>query len=125
MSLDPTKVRNELGNPSEEDLSDVMILDAWYEEGSFWSTCARCAEILYRRYAHQADYALMEYRESFSQRAKAWKDVSMELRLKASLEEGGLPSAGGIYSISKPPRGGLIRPSFRKNMLEVDEDGVH
>ncbi len=125
--MTPSKIRAELGNPDESDLSDVTIIDAFAEEVTFWGTAARCAEILARRYAHRADYGLMEYRESFSQRAKAWAEIAKDLRRKARMYGKSDPYAGGISVDDKKMRANDLSrtpPSFKRNMMEVDEDGI-
>lgn len=120
MSVSPDLVRLDLGKPSEEDLSDEEIQTFYADEGTLEGTLARCAEMLARKFAFQADYALMEYREAFSQKAAAWMKLASELREKArrvNPAKSSMPYAGGISKLDKqrqhdaPDR---VRPLFSR-----------
>ncbi len=120
MSISPDLVRLDLGKPSVDEISDAEIEAYYADEGTFEGTLARCAEMLARKFAFQADYALMEYRESFSQKAKAWNALAKDLREKARIAspaKGSMPYAGGVFKADKlrqhmnPDR---VRPMFSR-----------
>lgn len=94
LSPTPAEIREELGSPSTTELSDALLQRIINEERTYYGSAARAAEILYRKYALQADVDVEGYRERFSQIAEQWRQVAAELRRKAALY-GAQPYFGG------------------------------
>lgn len=89
------EVREELGSPSAEDISDLTLQRLIDEEKTLYGAAYRAAEILARKYAMKVDLAVGDYRESFSDIAKRWQEIAESLRRRAVLA-GKPPYAGGI-----------------------------
>src|SRR5690606_11183059 len=81
-------VREELGSPSHEDISDETLARLIEEEKTLYGAASRAAHILARKYAMQCDYARGNVRESLSQISKAWRELALELEKKAALYNG-------------------------------------
>jgi len=94
-TVTPALVREELGSPSTEDISDETLQRLIDEEKTLYGAAYRGAEILARKYAFKADIAIGDYRESFSQISKRWIELAECLRQKAVIA-GSRPYAGGI-----------------------------
>lgn len=94
-TLTPALVREELGSPSIDDISDETLQRLIDEEKTLHGAAYRGAEILARKYAFKADLAVGDYRESFSDISKRWQDLAEGFRRKAVVA-GGRPYAGGI-----------------------------
>lgn len=99
--VDVSMVREELGSPSQEDISDTTLTRLISEEKTLYGAAYRAALILARKYAFQPDYARGNYRESSSQISKAWQKLADDLKVKATLA-GSAPTIGGIGRRSKP-----------------------
>jgi len=113
-------VREELGSPSTDDLSDETIQRLIDEEGTLFGAAFRGAEILARKYAFKADLAVGDYREDFSAIAKRWQELAAELRRKVALY-GAKPYAGGISKSDKKrieSDTDRPEPDFRRGMWD-------
>lgn len=113
-------VREELGSPSEDDISNATLQRLIDEENTLFGAAYRAAEILSRKYAFKADLAVGDYRESFSDIARRWQEQAAELRRKAALY-GAKPYAGGISeSDKKQIESDTDRPEpdFRRGMWD-------
>jgi|SRR5690606_13270981 len=94
------EVREELGSPSTEDISDETLARLIDEEKTLYGAASRAAEILARKYAFKADLAVGDYRESFSDVAKRWQEIAESMKRKAAVM-GAKPYAGGISVADK------------------------
>lgn len=90
------EVREELGSPSTQDISDLTLQRLIEEEKTLYGAAYRAAEILARRYAFKTDLAVGDYRESFSDVAKRWQELAEALRHRAVMASTSKPYAGGI-----------------------------
>lgn len=96
MSVTPQQVREELGSPSTEDISDETLARLIEDEKTLFGAAYRAALIIARKYAFKADLAVGDYRESFSQIAERWQKLAEELCCKAAVHGGAPPYVGGI-----------------------------
>ena len=102
-TLTPDIVREELGSPSTDDISDETLERLIGEEGTLYGAAYRAAEILARKYAMKVDLAVGDYRESFSDIAKRWQELAESLKRRAVIAGAG-PYAGGISVADKLAR---------------------
>lgn len=106
------RVREELGSPSVDDLSDATIERLVDEEKSLFGAASRGAEILARRYAFRADVAIGDYRESFSNVSQRWIELAKELKVKAAA----YASARAIVGSASPTAD--AKPDFWRGMWD-------
>lgn len=106
--MDVSLLREELGSPSAEDISDATLLRLLEEESNFYMAAYRAAEILSRKYARMVDKSIGNYRENASQIYKAWKELAESFKRKAILSSSSLP-----YVANSDPK-----PAFKKGMFD-------
>jgi hypothetical protein len=106
--VDVSLLREELGSPSAEDISDATLLRLLEEESNFYMAAYRAAEILSRKYARMVDKSIGNYRENASQLYKAWKEVSKDMKKKAMLNSSSLPYVTDA----------VVEPAFKKGMFD-------
>jgi len=106
-------VREELGSPSHEDISDETLARLIEEEKTLYGAASRAAHILARKYAMQCDYARGNVRESLSQISKAWRELALELEKKAALYNGTASLRAYMSGIDKP-----YKPDFWRGMFD-------
>jgi len=122
MTLSADRVRLELGNPPEADISDDNIDTIISEEANnLFVVASRCAELLSLYYAQKPDIKLGDYSESFSQRAKHYSALAKTLKGKA-IAKTAKPYFGGT-SISDKERNkqdtDRPEPDFERGFMEV------
>ncbi len=102
-------VREELGSPSQEDISDATLARLLDEEGTLYGAAYRAALILARKYAFRPDFKRGNYSESTSQISESWSKLAEELKQKAVMS-GAMP----IMSRQVKKR----QPDFWKGMFD-------
>lgn len=110
MSISPNDIREELGSPSQDDISDETLQRLIDEEKTLYGAAYRAALIIARKYAFQTDYRRGNVQESLSQVSQAWHKLADELKVKAALYGGTGAFAGGTQ---KP-----VKPDFWKGMWD-------
>lgn len=106
-------VREELGSPSHEDISDATLARLIEEEKTLYGAASRAAYILARKYAMQCDYARGNVRESLSQISKAWRELAAELENKAAVYSGSAAIRSYAPGLNKP-----YKPDFWRGMFD-------
>lgn len=100
------EIRDELGSPTEEEISDSTLARLLEEEKTLHGAAYRAAEILARKYAGEADVSVGNYRESLSQVSKRWQELAEVLKRKAAMH-------GRPYAQPAQPK-----PDFWKGMWD-------
>lgn len=95
MSVASSDVRDELGSPSTDIISDSLLTKLINEEETLYGSAARAADILYRHFSLQADKTAGRVSIDYSNRAELWRDISSEMKEKATALQG-TPIVGGI-----------------------------
>lgn len=109
--VDIADVREELGNPSEDIISDSTLSRLADENKTLYGTAARAAEIIARHFHLKADRSIGDYREYNYRRAEAWSKEAEKIREKESIA-----SAGGMGIIDQSDK----KPFFRRGMWGDD-----
>jgi len=118
-------IREELGNPAKEIISDEKIQDIINEEQGFYGSVARVARILYHHFALKASRKMGSLSIENQQRAETWKQIAELYEQKLIFE--GDPFVGGISVSDKETRElDTDRPEsyFKRGMFEI-EDGSY
>ncbi len=116
------EVREELGNPGEGLISDTTLDRIISEEGNFYGSVRRAAEILSRHFTLQVDKALGDKRIWYSQRAQVWQGVVAEYKKKEAAFA--TPYVGGISKSDKKTKAShsdRIPSDFWRGMFEEGE----
>jgi hypothetical protein len=87
--------------------------------GSTFMTAIRCCETLAAKFSRRVDESVGQVKMTFSQAAKSYRDMAIDLRRRMAIETVS-PTAGGISRLGKiqqdlnPDR---VRPDFSKEMM--------
>jgi hypothetical protein len=106
------------------EISDEMITTILGLESNAYLAAAAAARAIAGRYASQIDKQVGDLRLTYSQRAKAWSDLSKTLTSAASRSGSGIirPWAGGISRSDKRTYAtdtDLVQPAFTRDMQET------
>lgn len=115
-------VREELGNPSDDIISDVTLENIIDDEETLLASAARAASIIARHFALEADKSIGRTSIDYQERAKRWKDLSDELK-EAAMTLQGEPIVPGISETAKERQeadGDRVKPSFNHGQFEID-----
>lgn len=116
-------VREELGNPDKEIISDNKISQIIAEEQSFYGSVSRVARILYNYFSLKASRKMGSLSIENQERAETWKNIAERYEAKLALESD--PFVGGISKTDKENRAldtDMPDYYFKRGMFEI-EDG--
>lgn len=116
-------VREELGNPDTELISDEKISQIIAEEKSFYGSVARSARILYNHFSLKASRRMGSLSIEAQERAQTWKEIAKTYEEKLTLESD--PYVGGISKADKDSKSSdTDMPDFyfSRGMFEIEDD---
>ena len=120
MRITEVRIREELGNPSEDLISSSLLERIAEESSDFYSAVARAAKIIAHKFSLEANKRMGPLSIDYHDRAKTWFSIAEEYKKLASAKA--KPFAGGIsLSDKKSRRSDPDRPpsSFYKGMFEI------
>lgn len=118
-------VREELGNPDKELVSDEKINDIILEEQGFHGSVARVARILYNHFSLKASRRMGSLSIDYQQRAETWRKIAERYEERVVLETN--PYVGGISKADKESKSSdtdMTDYYFRRGMFGI-EDGYN
>lgn len=95
MSVTSSDVRDELGSPSTDTISDTLLTKIIGDEETLLGSASRAAKILYRHFSLKADKTGGRVSIKYSKRANLWKEIATDIEEKANTANG-MPIVGGI-----------------------------
>jgi len=112
-------LREELGNPSENTISDAMLERLLEEEGSFKMAAMRACRVIARAFSLRASKSIGRTSKDYSRQAQLWLDMAKEYEEEiAGLAK---PLVGGIsksQKIVQEEDGDRITPFFGRDKFE-------
>lgn len=106
----------------EEPLLDDMEIQSFlnmYNQGVLMSAM-RCCETIAAKFSRRVNEAVGQVRMDFSQAAKAYRDMALDLRRRIAVEDAA-PYAGGISRQDKRNQemnADRVKPDFTKQMMD-------
>jgi len=116
-------VREELGNPDKELISNVKINQIISEEKSFYGSVARTARVLYNHFSLKASRRMGSLSIESQERAQTWKEIAETYEEKLTLESD--PYVGGISKADKLNKSSDTDKAdsyFYRGMFEIGDD---
>lgn len=115
-----SQVREELGGPDTDLISDSKLEDIIDDEETLYGSVARAARIIANTFSLEASKRMGPLSIEYQERAKTWLQVAQYYEEKIVLNAD--PFAGGISEADKKARAAdSDRPTsdFRKGMFEI------
>lgn len=92
------QVRRLIGDviSSDQQIADEEITFALTQRSSIYGAAAECCRYIAAQYSRQADTVTGELKENFSNRARAYSAMAMQMETLSTSRGGAVPYAGGI-----------------------------
>lgn len=130
-SFDPTTspkdyVRFLIGDTDREepllDDQEIYVFLNTYNQGVILSA-VRCCETIAAKFSRRVNESVGQVRMDFSQAAKAYRDMALDLRRRGAIEDM-TPYAGGISRADKQAQeqnADRVKPDFTKQMMDNNQ----
>lgn len=123
MAISVDEVREELGGPDEELISDDKIQSIIDREQSFNGSCAAAARVIANAFALKADIEMGPVSVEYQDRADRWEKIASQYKEQMALDAD--PFVGGISEADKEARASdedRPSPDFSRDMFSVEGD---